>query len=301
MKRRNTDTVILGFAGVRLHPEAVRGQETLSLPYDCLTPVIDRSLRRHPDNAIHFEEPHGKYAVAKRSWNRLKASGRLLADTTSYYLLVERVGKVRRVGLLALLDLAKTAHIWPHEQTFDKYVNERKEHLSRSGLNLSPIFLIAEDRRRRLLDVLDGLYHQRQRLPLAGAHPRNSFDGTKRDLYLVDEEPWFSRVQAALAPDAGFLVADGHHRFKAALTLRRAGRIRHALCYVTSSRSNVSILRKHPPVPGLDNTGPDALLRNRKWTLSQVVAWAKSGKLLPKKTTYFYPKVPVGLVYYDGR
>jgi uncharacterized protein (DUF1015 family) len=30
-----------------------------------------------------------------------------------------------------------------------------------------------------------------------------------------------------------------------------------------------------------------------------VLAWAQAGRLFPPKTTYFFPKLPQGLVFYD--
>ncbi|MBI4063157.1 MAG: DUF1015 family protein [Elusimicrobia bacterium] len=280
------------FAGLRVRVPPVDRGETLCLPYDCLTPELEEKLRRYPFNAIHLEEPKPRVISGHKTWASWKEQGALERDPESYYLVVEQSDGLRRVGVMALANLAlalKTKVIWPHEKCYRRFIDRRKVHFKKMHLHLSPIFLVAQDRQARLAQTLESLAAAKDLKP--SVLPASVFDGVSRTLYPISDPGMVEEIRQALTPQDGFLVADGHHRFRAALELARDGGLTHSLCYVTSAESGAGLLKKHPPVPGRNNNPVEPP------PLREIIAAAQNGKLFPRKTTYFWPKVPCGLVY----
>jgi uncharacterized protein (DUF1015 family) len=121
---------------------------------------------------------------------------------------------VRR-GLLARVRLAhwEEGVILPHERTFPGPVAERLARLRAVGANLSPIYLLAPDP--------DGAL--RALLAEAAAHPPD-VEGTDpagdgHRLTVLPDPRLAARARALFAPRRLY-VADGHHRFEAALAYR---------------------------------------------------------------------------------
>ncbi|MBI4370384.1 MAG: DUF1015 family protein [Elusimicrobia bacterium] len=281
------------FKGFRIYPNGPRSGELLCLPYDCLTPDIEKKLRAVNLNAIHLEEPRPNLSMGRRRWQKWVWEKRLIDDKASYYLLTETFGGVKRAGILALARLTGNApkkYIWPHENVYRKFIGRRKNHFRKLKLHLSPIFLVAEDRNKLLRYTLDELLAASSRWPKSN-FPPSLFDKVARDLVLIQDKFWIDRLKEALEPREGFLVADGHHRYQAALELAKTGRLTHTLCYVTSSQGKVGLLKQHPAIPGRRHH------EQKVPSLPDVIALAKQGKLMPRKTTYFWPKIPCGLVY----
>ncbi|MBI2070495.1 MAG: DUF1015 family protein [Elusimicrobia bacterium] len=281
------------FKGFRFERATLVRGESLCLPYDCLTPELERTLRSQEFNAIHLEEPRPNLTQAGRRWAKWRQNGALRQDSLSYYLLIERFGGEERVGLLGLVDLTRKDRrrwIWPHEKFYRRFVNRRKQHFERVKLHCSPIFLVAEDKDKKLAALLKDVSAKlsSRAVPLG----RSPFDRVHRELAAVSDPAQIKRLKEALRPSDGFLVADGHHRYRAASELAEQGRLKHCLAYVTSAQSDVGLLKKHPPVPGRKNGHREA-----PPPLLAILAQAKVGGLFPRKTTYFWPKVPCGLVY----
>ena len=190
-----------------------------------------------------------------------------------------------------MLDLSRNKMIWPHERCYRKFIRQRKKHFTDIGLHLSPILLVAEDKTKKLKNILLALNKKRKKLKIYTSYKPSLFDGVRRTLYVIDEPKLVQQLKSALVPRDGFLIADGHHRYSAAVELAREGLLRQTLCYVTSAKSSVGLLRKHPPVAGRK------VLTNKIPELGEVISKAKQGRLWPRKTTYFWPKIPCGLVY----
>ncbi|MEK7287479.1 MAG: DUF1015 family protein [Elusimicrobiota bacterium] len=282
------------FAGLRFGAELGSGQEMLCLPYDCLTPELEAKLRKSSLNAIYLEEPKPRLSSAFKLWSAWKKQGFLTQDVPSYYLLIERFEGRERIGLLAMIRLSKEgrpAEIWPHERCYRRFIELRKRHFFKMRFHLSPIFLVAEDKNRELAGLLSALALKYAGIPGGVSFPASVFDGVERALYPIGEPGDACVLAGALKPQDGFLVADGHHRFSAACELAQEGLMSRTLCYVTSSKSGAGLLGRHPPVPGRK------ALKGEPPGLEEIIAGAKEGRLLARKTTYFWPKIPCGLVY----
>lgn len=279
------------FEGFRVAARFISNGELLCLPYDCLTPELEVSLRKSPHNAIHLEEPRPRLASGANLWSSWKRAEVLEKDAPSYYFLRERFEGRQRLGLLAMIPLSRQGgpkEIWPHERCYRRFINRRKKHFLKMRLHLSPIFLVAEDRLRRLSALLESLD---KRLPESAVFAASLFDKVERSLVGIHDPALAEEISQALEPQDGYLVADGHHRYNAACELAQEGLLSRTVCYVTSSKSGVGLLGKHPPIPGRK------ALKEEPPSLEEIIAGAKEGRLFARKTTYFWPKIPCGLVY----
>lgn len=283
------------FAGFRLSPRVLSEEETLCLPYDCLTASMERVLRKGAHNAIHLEEPRPTSRAGIKVWASWSGNGTLKRDPISYYILVDSFGNRQRIGLLGLIDLKASKNIWAHEQCYRRFVEKRKTHFLRTKLHLSPVFLIAEDKEKRLKRALEKIKNKLSHVKNFCRHSESSFDGVQRSLYCISDRASVAVLEQALTPRDGFLIADGHHRYMAALELAKEGRLGSTLCYVTSSHLGAGLLKEHPPVRGRKKLNIPAV------GLDEVIVKAKMGELFPRKTTYFWPKIPCGLVYGEIR
>lgn len=296
------------FSGLRLTPKVLAQGETLCLPYDCLTPEIEQCLRKSPHNAIYLEEPRPSKKATKATeanearilWSKWRSNGTLSQDRESYYFLVESFKGHKRIGLLGMLDLAQGQKIWPHERCYKKFIRQRKKHFLDTQLHLSPVFLVARDNRNELKEALEDLYRQKKLSGQFISYKPTSFDGVQRNLFVIDEARLIKKLERALARQEGFLIADGHHRYKAAQELYGENFFKKTLCYVTSSNLSVGLVKKHPPIGGKANNANKATKAKeakKMPPLEEIIQKAKEGKLFPRKTTYFWPKVLCGLVY----
>ena len=131
---------------------------------------------------------------------------------------------VSRTGLLARVRLADWSErvVLPHERTTRGPREERLDRLRAVQANLSPLYFLyrdADSEIRRL--VAD---HTESGEPLAD---RDQMGGTHRLTALTDAT-LHERLSAAFASRTLF-VADGHHRYEAALAYRDECRERHGL------------------------------------------------------------------------
>lgn len=285
--------MLVPFKGWRLSAEVLNGQEPLCLPFDCITPEMEKRLRAVPYNAVHLEEPRPNQKTGSKIWARWKQSGWVVPDAPSYYLLVDHFEGKERLGILGLLELSRHKKIWPHEHCYRRYINLRKRHAMKMSLHLSPVFLVAPDEKQDLDQVLKEIYLAARQSPHGHSmtFKKSVFDGVERRVYALGNPAWQKRLKAALLKQPGLLIADGHHRTTAALELAQEGKMRHALAYVTSAQGGAGLLRPHPPIPGrkhVTESIPD---------LSAIFELASRGERMPRKSTYFWPKIPVGMVY----
>ncbi|MFC1522651.1 DUF1015 family protein [Elusimicrobiota bacterium] len=290
------------FRGWRLNLYLESGKETLCLPYDCGDEKLFNKLRKVEHNAIHLEVPKSGPKSAKAVWKKWIKEGALEKGGETYYILYEtwkQSGAVEsRIGVLGLLDLKdvigrnKKKSVWPHERTKAPKVALRTRHLIKLGVHISPIFLIADDSHGYFAGNLHDVIRRKSRSMEVRKHNASLFDGVERTVYTTENKEIIKQLDRAIKSSRGFLVADGHHRFEAAKAValkRKSGKI---LCYVTSSKFLPQRIAAHPESPSGKNIQTDS-----KIMLKDVIDVAKRGEFMPPKSTYFWPKVPCGIVY----
>ena len=219
------------FRGWRYNPDVVGSLDSvLCPPYDLIAPELKRSLGRlSPYNAVHLEggerpdrdTPDNSYyhkaATAFEEWRR---QGVLLREPEpSFYLLrhgFKFQGQAKaRLGLFGCvrLETYERRMVLPHEYTKDPAIQDRVSLMEACNANFSPILSLYRDAAGLLAPVFDQT--------MAGSPALETLDGPEVSLTLwriADPGPQ-EQIGKFFAERAVYL-ADGHHRYEAALKFR---------------------------------------------------------------------------------
>ncbi len=109
--------------------------------------------------------------------------------------------------------------VLPHERTFDAPRVARTELMRATGANVSPVFLAYHDPERSLVDLFASVTDEEPDFTSIDG------DGTQTAVWFVQDVSLCDAFEQAVAPHP-LLIADGHHRYTAALAYRdevRAG------------------------------------------------------------------------------
>src|SRR5215213_11222504 len=202
----------------------------LAPPYDVSTPgLIEELHRRSRLNMTHLEHvrpdpgenPHELVADRYRRW---RADGVLRIDDRpalyryDHTFRIDGVERTRQ-GIFAAVRLAHWEEriVLPHERTFPGPVAERLGRLRAVRANLSPVYLLANDPTGRFGELLNAVG---ERL-VETTDP----DGESHVLTRIKQD----RDNEIVRSVAGtrLFVADGHHRYEAALAYRDEERSAH--------------------------------------------------------------------------
>ena len=215
------------FQGIRYDPDAVDLTAVVAPPYD----VIDEAERevlgaRHPANVTHVDLPRdepgeGRYEVAARTFREWRDRGPLLTDPEpSFYGYRmgyhDEAGRPRQtsgfIGALGLDPAAEPA-VLPHEETTPKARSDRLQLMQACRADLSPIWALSPTEGL-------GALAETAEPPLA----RWTDDqGVHHRLWRVTRPAVVEAISSAVEA-APVLVADGHHRYRTALTYREERR-----------------------------------------------------------------------------
>jgi uncharacterized protein (DUF1015 family) len=175
-------------------------------------------------------------------------------------------GRVVRTGLLARVRLHDWADrvVLPHERTNPGPREERLGRLRAVSANLSPLYFLYRDGEGTIRDLIANA-------PLASNEDAGTDQmGGAHSLFRIAEPAWYKRISAAFA-DRTLFVADGHHRYEAALAYRdgrrAAGGIQpdgaHEFVLALLSAvedPGVVVKPTHRLLVGTEIVSPDALL-----------------------------------------
>jgi uncharacterized protein (DUF1015 family) len=220
-------TTIRPFRALRYDTRRVELGKVLAPPYDVVSAEDrDRLYERDPHNAVRLEltrdvsdEATTDYGELRRTLDEWQREGVLIRDAAPglYPLRQPFVApdgsRGVREGFFALLHLEDYAAriVRPHERTLAGPKADRLKVLRAAQANLSPVFLLYEDREDALAGSFDAAFAE----PLASA---DDATGTTR-LARVDDEARIERVCRQLA-ERPVVIADGHHRYETALAYR---------------------------------------------------------------------------------
>jgi uncharacterized protein (DUF1015 family) len=123
--------------------------------------------------------------------------------------------KVARTGILTRVRLSDWSErvVLPHERTNPGPREERFERLRMVGANLSPLYFLYRDPDGSIRDLIAESWQG------AGVRAGTDHMGGTHHLIPVTDSAWHKRVSQAFA-DRTLFVADGHHRYEAALAYR---------------------------------------------------------------------------------
>lgn len=222
---------IVPFHGVRFAARGGRAlADLLAPPYDLVSPQ-DRAalLARDPHNIAHLStgdqgpgSGSARHAGAAGVWARWLEEGVLQRDASASFYPVEQAfwspeGRhARRRGFLAALRLHDLAEgvVIPHERTHPAILAERVELLRATRVNFSAPLALYADERGQVAAALD---EAMAGMPIADT---DTDDGVHVRLWQAEQPEVLARL-AALVEDQRIVLADGHHRYAAALAYER--------------------------------------------------------------------------------
>ncbi|MCY4560437.1 MAG: DUF1015 domain-containing protein [Chloroflexi bacterium] len=220
------------FRGCRYDTNAVGNlSSVICPPYDMIGPQLKTELQqRSPYNAVHLEggeqpdpvDPQAGYQQAAGLFQRWLTDGVLgRDDTASLYLMRHAYDfggrRYQHLGLFAdiLVEDYDAGSVLPHEFTREPSVLDRVALLDACQAQFSPIMSLYRDAEGDLRRVFDAIVAEAP--DASAATPA----GGNAEFWRIDDATTQSNIVDVFAGRPIFL-ADGHHRYEAALRYRRS-------------------------------------------------------------------------------
>ncbi len=213
------------FRGILYSPQVVGDlQKVVSPPYDLITPELQAQLyQRSPYNAVRLELSQGpqRYAASARTFRQWVERGVLVQDPQpAFYFYrqefsLEGKKRVRR-GVMAAMRLEDPSggKVRPHEHTLEWAKEDRLALLRSCPVNFSPIFaLYSKPQGPSLQEVEKDL----DSAPLIHIQDEG---GVVHSFWRIGRREILEGWVCGLSEEA-VLIADGHHRYEAALSYCR--------------------------------------------------------------------------------
>lgn len=215
---------IQAFKGVRYNQAEVGDlSAVVAPPYDVISPEEqERYYEQHPCNVVRLilpkEEGGNKYVLAAATLRRWLADGILSQDDQlslyAYQQEFDALGqRLKRLGFTCLVRLEEfgKGSIFPHENTLAKPLEDRLNLMRAARANFDSVFGLYQDEEvdRILRAAID-------RKPDASATDK---DGVRSDLWQITDPDAIAKITDWLEPER-IVIADGHHRYSAALAYR---------------------------------------------------------------------------------
>ena len=257
------------FRAVRYNSD-IAGDVSLHVcpPFDVITPQLQHELYdRSPYNIVRLElarrglsdDPYERAAETAQTW---KDSGVLKHDEEpSIYVTEEefeyRGRIIRRRGFIAGVRLEDYDQkvVLPHEGTRSEWVADRVRLMGAAQSNYSPLLVIyRDDLRSSVMNLIRAI---------AGGEPTVVFeppDMPKLRLWRVTDPGTINVIQSVLR-DSEIFIADGHHRYEAALRYRSAVRSERDVRFDESVNFRIMLLVSFDE-PGLITRGYHRLVES---------------------------------------
>lgn len=229
-------TVFRPFRGCRYHPAALAGglPAVLCPPYDMIGPELKAALqRRSPYNAVHLEggeqpdpvNPQAGYRQAAALFRQWLNGGPLRQDAEPCFYLMrhsyQHQGKSRaQFGLFGavLVEDYNGGSVLPHEFTREPAVQDRVALLQAAQTQFSPLMTLYRDADRELAPILSQIAAEPPELETP-AIPESNIG--ELALWRIARPEQQRQITDFFAARPVFL-ADGHHRYAAALRYHQA-------------------------------------------------------------------------------
>ncbi len=222
---------VFPFQGIIYNKDIVKkADKVFTPPYDVISPEEqDFFYDLHDFNFIRLNlgkefpgdgEYNNKYirtAAFLDGWLRHKV---LVQDEKPSFYAYEQSFRVRGkkyirlgfIGLLRLEDMGR-GKVYPHEETYPKAKLDRLQLMRLTFTNLESIFSLYSDEKERINKVLKKFM---RRKPLFDVLDR---DKVRHRLWRVDRKPSINKIAKEMR-DKTVFIADGHHRYEAALRFK---------------------------------------------------------------------------------
>ncbi len=199
-------------------------------PYDVITEEErDKFYAVHPYNVIRLilgksfpgdDELNNKYIRAERFFDSWLRHNILIQDEIPSIYIYEQAyiferKKLKRVGFIALLRLEDIdrGKVYPHEETFERPRVDRLELIRTCAANFDSIFSMYSDKKEIITKILRKNMIRKPIIDL--------IDKTKirHRIWRIESRGDIKKILKELT-DKSIFIADGHHRYEAALTFR---------------------------------------------------------------------------------
>ena len=200
-------------------------------PYDVISPDMqDELYRKDKRNFVRLvlgkelptdDEYNNRYERSARYFREWKREGILVEDEELGFYFSEQEytlpsgEKRRRRGFYAAVRLedGTQAKIRAHEHTFPGPKADRLKLLRATQCNLSPIFVLCPDPKKRLVAILN------EKMSGKPAEQFADHDGVLTRVWLCQQPNDVQFLQETVR-DQTLVIADGHHRYETALAYR---------------------------------------------------------------------------------
>jgi len=245
-------SLIKPFKALHYNPRLIKNLSQVTCPpYD----IIKKSERSYFKKLSPYNFSHITLSSSKDSYKRIAKTfsswiqkGILTEDARDSFYLYEQTftleGKrMRRVGVLGLLQLDRRGVIFPHEYTHAAPKKDRAKILKEVKANLSPIFVVSPYTSGVLQQISA---HQRRRKPFMDFKDRQ---GIGNRLWKIDDKKTITRIVKEF-DNRKMIIADGHHRFEVAHVYFRKHKkayrdLNYIFAYFTDMHSGICILPTH--------------------------------------------------------
>lgn len=221
---KNKNLIFRPFRAWRYDPGKVGLDQVLAPPYDVISPAERETLyAKSPYNVVRLilGKESDFYEEAARRWEEWSQKGILIREEGPAFYLYEQAFQhpvdlrpMRRIAVFGVLKLDQPELVLRHEATFKGPKRDRLSLLEKTRTNLSPIFSLYQDSKKRLPGLFRSIL---QTEPFFRA-----VDGEG-----VVHRGWAvrkgedQRVIEEVVRDGKIFIADGHHRFETAVEYRR--------------------------------------------------------------------------------
>jgi uncharacterized protein (DUF1015 family) len=289
------------FRPLRYTAKAGRLENLATQPYDTISPELASQYRElSPYNLVRLILPGSDYAGAGERFREWMAEGILQADEApalfvyeQRFCLPESNEPLVRRGFIGLGDCEDYgAIVHRHERTLDAPKAGRLDLLRHTRAQFGSIFMLYDDP----AGAVDSLLENASRA--APAERFTDRQGTTHTLWRVDDAVSIARIQAAMK-DKKLIIADGHHRYEAALMYRReqpglASARRTMMTFVNIRSPGLRSLAAHRVIFGLDALPAEALTKMAR-PLAAVDELADAWAETPAGRVRFGMMLPDGL------
>ncbi len=220
------------FRGVLYNPQKIKDiAQVVTEPYDVISTLEQRAYyKTHPYNIIRLilgkqystdNSKNNQYTRAAKYFADWQKRDILLCDekegiyiyTQSFPYNNKRRTRTGFIVLLKLEDFAKST-ILPHENTNSRAVQERLELLKAVRANTSPIFAMFVDEQGKINKLLNQFKRDHR-----------SYIAIKKDrvlhrIWRMSDKGKIRTVRNLLLKGKQIFIADGHHRYEAALNYK---------------------------------------------------------------------------------
>jgi uncharacterized protein (DUF1015 family) len=227
------------FRAYRYDAKRVALKDVLTQPYDKISPQMqEKYYAASPYNLIPVEKgrtfegdtpENNVYTRAAQKVREWIADKVLVQDGTPAIYVYTQEFKVpgtetrrTRVGFIGLVRVedydAKV--VFRHERTLSGPRADRIELLKKTGVQTGQLFFLYEDPARQVDTLLESITRQ---IPAIELH--DEYDTIHR-VWPVTDKAAIEKLQKAMA-DKKLIIADGHHRYETALSLRNEARAKN--------------------------------------------------------------------------